>query len=485
MSFKTYVFDEPILEFGDGGQHPDPRQGLREFGPLQPRAGDVIHVGVIGTEDTVTGFAEFLEEANRGIDSDNTALINLNPDFPGLANQNPFRCSFKVPDAARQTLSKRQVRDIIRVGRHNEAVRLSVDLIIEQITTLIESSAKPNVIVVALPISLIEKVVNIRSEEHEESSEDDDDSGDGMLNFRDFLKAKALHLDVPTQIVWPDTWDDTARIPRKVKQAKNRQTQAAATRVWNLLNALFYKAGKVPWRLLPDEAEYRTSFLGIGFHRDLDGQQLWTSTAQMFDERGRGLILRGARAQTETRGRHPYLTARDAEALVAQSISTYKAHHKHVPARVVVLKTSRFRSEEAEGIETALSQFSIDLCDLLWVQESSPIAVFRDGNYPVLRGTFVDLYGKGLLYTRGSVPYYGTYPGLRVPRPLLLVPHENSDSSLYRLAEEVLALTKVNWNTTQFDQKLPIPIKASREVGRVLKYIEYGVAVSPDFRKYT
>jgi hypothetical protein len=81
------------------------------------------------------------------------------------------------------------------------------------------------------------------------------------------------------------------------------------------------------------------------------------------------------------------------------------------------------------------------------------------GNYPALRGTFVDLKGKGLLYTRGSVPYYGTYPGLRVPRPLLLVPHEDSDGALPKLAEEVLALTKVNWNTTRFDQKLPAPIK--------------------------
>jgi hypothetical protein len=170
---------------------------------------------------------------------------------------------------------------------------------------------------------------------------------------------------------------------------------------------------------------------------------------------------------------------------VAQSITAYKAHHRHVPARVVVLKTSRFRAEEAEGIDAALAKFDIEMSDLLWVQESSPIAVFRDGNYPVLRGTFIDLDGKGLLYTRGSVPYYGTYPGLRVPRPLLLVPHENSDSKLLTLAKDVLALTKVNWNTTQFDQKLPAPIKAAREVGRILKHIEFGTAVSPDFRKYT
>lgn len=482
MIFKAHVFDEPMLEFGDGGQHCDPRQGLREHGPLQPRSGDVIRVGVIGTDDTVAGFTEFLGETGRGIESGNKQLINLNPDFPGLGNQNPFRCKFEVPDGATATISRRQVNEITGIGRHDEAVRHAVELITSQLSALVEGSAKPDVIVLALPIPLIEKLVNAKSEV--EDSDDDDDGGD-MLNFRDLLKAKTLHLPVPTQIVWPNTWDDAAKIPRKVKRDSNRQTQVKATRAWNLLNALFYKAGKVPWRLLPEQAEYRTSFLGIGFYRDLDGQQLWTSTAQMFDERGRGLILRGARAQTETRGRHPYLTAKDAEELVVQSIAAYKAHHRHVPARLVVLKTSRFRPEEAEGIDAALGKSGIEMSDLVWVQESSPIAIFRDGNYPVLRGTFVDLGGKGLLYTRGSVPFYGTFPGLRVPRPLLLVPHENSDSKILTLAKDVLALTKVNWNTTQFDQKLPAPIKAAREVGRILKHVEFGTAVSSDFRRYT
>ena len=482
MIFKAHVFDEPMLEFGDGGQHCDPRQGLREYGPLQPRSDDVIRVGVIGTDDTVLGFTEFLGETGRGIESGNKQLINLNPDFPGLGNQNPFRAKFEVPDGATVTISRRQVNEIKGIGRHDEAVRHAVELITSQLSALVEGSTKPDVVVLALPIPLIEKLVNAKSEE--EDSDEDDDGGD-MLNFRDLLKAKTLHLPVPTQIVWPDTWDDAAKIPRKIKRDKNRQTQVKATRAWNLLNALFYKAGKVPWRLLPDQAEYRASFLGIGFYRDLDGQQLWTSTAQMFDERGRGLILRGARAQTETRGRHPYLTANDAEELVVQSIAAYKAHHRHVPARLVVLKTSRFRPEEADGIDAALGKSGIEMSDLVWVQESSPIAIFREGNYPVLRGTFVDLGGKGLLYTRGSVPFYGTFPGLRVPRPLLLVPHENSDSKILTLAKDVLALTKVNWNTTQFDQKLPAPIKAAREVGRILKHVEFGTAVSSDFRRYT
>ena len=41
--------------------------------------------------------------------------------------------------------------------------------------------------------------------------------------------------------------------------------------------------------------------------------------------------------------------------------------------------------------------------------------------------------------------------------------HENSDSKILTLAKDVLALTKANWNATQFDQKFPAPLKVVRE----------------------
>ena len=219
MIFKSHVFDEPLLEFGDGGQHFDPRQGLREFGPLQPRSGDVVRVGVIGTDETVAGFTEFLAETARGIESENKQLINLNPDFPGLGNQNPFRCKFEVPDGATATLSRRQVNEIREIGRHDKAVRHAVELITAHLSALMESSAKPDVIVLALPVPLIEKLVNAKSEDQVEGTEDEDD-GDETLNFRDLLKAKTLHLPVPTQIVWPDTWDNAAKISEKGQARK-------------------------------------------------------------------------------------------------------------------------------------------------------------------------------------------------------------------------------------------------------------------------
>src|SRR5690606_35620624 len=171
--------------------------------------GDVVQVGVIGTDDTVAGFTDFLGETGRGIESENKQLINLNPDFPGLGNQNPFRCKFEVPSGATATMSRSQLNDIRAIGKHDEAVRQAVEMITQQLTALTESSVKPDVIVLALPVPLIEKLVNATSEEDGDNAEDDEEAdADILLDFRDLLKAKTLHLGVPTQIVWPDTWDD-------------------------------------------------------------------------------------------------------------------------------------------------------------------------------------------------------------------------------------------------------------------------------------
>ena len=475
--FNPRILAEPLLEFGDAGHHVDPRVGLIEYGPLQPLAGDRVRLGVIGTAETADGFVQFIERCKTGIERKKSPLTNLYPPFPGIGNQNPFRCSFEVEAAARRIIPVRDIERIIAIPKQSDAVRSAAELFAEQAVAMLEGSSRPDVIVAALPVDLICKVVNARS------STDDDADEDDELNFRDLLKARMLLLSVPSQIVWPTLWDDKAKIPRKLKETL-RQVQDPATRAWNLLNALFYKAGKVPWRLPRHEGEFKASYLGIGFYRDLSGQRLLTSTAQMFDERGRGLILRGARAQTDKGDRHPYLERNDAFDLVMRSVRAYRAHHGHAPARLVILKTSRFERGESDGMAQAADELQIDRRDLVWVSENPHVTLVREGDYPPLRGSFIQLGNDALLFTRGSVPYYRTYPGLRVPRPLLLRPHA-CDTPLADLAAEVLALTKMNWNSTQFDQASPIPIRAARQVGRVLKHVRFGQADQSDYRFYS
>ena len=74
---------------------------------------------------------------------------------------------------------------------------------------------------------------------------------------------------------------------------------------------------------------------------------------------------------------------------------------------------------------------------------------------------------------RGSVPYFETYTGKYIPNPVEVRLYEY-DESPNLICDEILALTKMNWNNTQFDRRLPITIECARKVGEILKYLDEG-----------
>jgi hypothetical protein len=139
------VLKEPLLEFGDAGLHPDQRVGLIEYGPLQPMAGDRVRIGVIGTAATADGFAQFIERCKTGIEGKKSPLINLYPPFPGIGNQNPFRCTFEVDAAVRKIIPMRDIERIIAIAKQPDAVRAAVALFAEQASAMLEGSARPDV----------------------------------------------------------------------------------------------------------------------------------------------------------------------------------------------------------------------------------------------------------------------------------------------------------------------------------------------------
>jgi len=50
--------------------------------------------------------------------------------------------------------------------------------------------------------------------------------------------------------------------------------------------------------------------------------------------------------------------------------------------------------------------------------------------------------------------------------------YERAEQGPLFLAQEILALTKMNWNNTQFDNFEPITLKAARKVGSIFKYMK-------------
>jgi hypothetical protein len=157
--------------------------------------------------------------------------------------------------------------------------------------------------------------------------------------------------------------------------------------------------------------------------------------------------------------------------LLQKALQSYQREHRHYPARLVLHKTSKFTQDELDGLTEALSEKDIEQYDFVNL-DGSFMRLFRVGIYPPLRGTWLELEDNlCLLYTCGSVPYYETYQGKYPPRTLK-INRQGGQRSLKQIALETLALTKMNWNSTHFDELLPITLRAARQVGSILKYLE-------------
>jgi hypothetical protein len=136
-----------------------------------------------------------------------------------------------------------------------------------------------------------------------------------------------------------------------------------------------------------------------------------------------------------------------------------------------------------DGFAKAIAETHVDSLELLSVSKSFT-RLFRSGVYPPLRGTFLSLDdAHHVLYTRGSVEFYATYPGMYMPRTLKIRCDKVEQTPRY-LAEESLALTKMNWNDTQFDGGAPITIRAAGEVGSILKYAGESDDMPPHYSFY-
>jgi hypothetical protein len=115
----------------------------------------------------------------------------------------------------------------------------------------------------------------------------------------------------------------------------------------------------------------------------------------------------------------------------------------------------------------------------------SPGVPFNEpfSNLFAVRGTLISLsMNEHLLYTTGYTPRVRTYPGHRIPRPLIV--KHSGDSEIKLICSEILGLTKLNWNTTAFSTQLPITLEFSRRVGKVLSEIPPDVRLQDHYRFY-
>ncbi len=511
-NFDSGVVPEPLLAFGGRHEHVDPKTGLALYGPYtiagqtRPSLSSFI-VGIVGPADMIADAERWLD-ACKGILANDGAQPFLYPHFPGLNNAHPYQCELIFGDTWHESIKDSHLHAAVNEPNFAERIKKVTGLYMRAIETLAtHREPKPQVILCCIPQEIIDyctvwvtragemKRIKISkperlierttgngqlflfSEMNTTSGTEDEEWG--HQNLRRGLKAEAMQFGIPTQLVWPRT----LRLIEATSPSE-RQLQDMATRAWNFTTALYYKAGGTPWRLAQIEPD--VCFVGVSFYKDLleTNPRMRTSMAQTFTAAGDGYVLRGnAFEWDESRlGRSPHLDQKSAAALMRDVLDLYQRQNKgSLPRRIVVHKTSKFWQEELTGFE--------DVCQ--YVPQKDFVALgkrgiqfYRTGNYPPLRGTYVKFSNTDLLfYTVGYIPYLRTYPGPRVPQPIEILEH-HGDSAWNIVLEEILALTKLNWNTANFAYSMPITIAFSQSVGQILAELPPTLPLRPEYRFY-
>jgi len=110
--------------------------------------------------------------------------------------------------------------------------------------------------------------------------------------------------------------------------------------------------------------------------------------------------------------------------------------------------------------------------------------LYRLGRMPVLRGTMLRLDERSCyLWASGFKPRIGTYDGYDVPIPLR-IDVQYGQVPIEEVASDILALTKLNYNTCKIGESEPVTIRYSDAVGEILVSNPDIKTASPKFKFY-
>jgi len=459
---KAEYLEEPLLIFGQG-KNICPREGisqLKVYDTVQSTRKDQLLVGIVGIEDDVEKMKECLKRFESFIpESQSGKQKGLFKSFPGFNQEQGFCARFLYASDYERVLSPNEIKSILKIENDEQKVLCAVDLFAENVKFLSDIK-NCDVIICIVPKSFEGTIVQEKKDEEPvEDTAEDEEIQKLETNFRRALKAKAMQCNTPIQII------------REYVLQDSKKSQDMATKAWNLCTALYYKGLQtIPWKLDIDETRPKVCYVGIGFYRSRDKQTIQTSLAQIFNENGKGVILRGTPVIEDKIDRKPHLTYEQSFSLLKDALNKYRFATGIMPGRLVLHKTSKYYEDELDGFEKVMQELGVTEYDIVTVMETE-LRFFRNNLYPPVRGSLFTLSeDRYVLYTRGSVHKYQTYPGMYIPAPLEIRIVKNV-SSHKTICREILGLTKMNWNNTQFDNKYPITIGCARRVGEIMKYL--------------
>lgn len=494
-TLKVLHIPEPVMEFGNGQTCDHPKDGLFLYGAHEgPRSVRHISVGVVGTEQGIGFLTEWAEKLSSTVrvpppgKREKKNRIHLS-DFPGLTES--FGISIDPAAFVRRPISAKAIDEATRTLNHHEAVAKAVDLYVSEIIHHDRHEEhKVDVWLLVLPEPVFERckpqsrrsglgLVKGDFGKRQKARSDlplledvidqtDEEIFEDIPDFHRQVKARLLKVGYTSQLLRettlaPDSLKNSAGYPK-------RALQEPASVAWNLATGLYYKTQpKPPWKL----AHVRPGVCYVGLVFKVlpnHPQDHACCAAQMFLSEGDGVVFRGANGPWKTAEREFHLKAAEAKNLIMMVLETYKEKHGALPKELFIHGRTTFNKEEWNAFAQA-APVGTNVVAVRIKTTSGDVKLFRDGDYPVLRGTAMILDEKNAyLWTNGFLPRLATYIGPETPNPLSITVLRSTAQmpALKTVLADIMGLTKINYNACNFSDGQPVTIRFADKVGDIL-----------------
>lgn len=492
MSFNDKLIEiaEPELLFGHGQSMAHPKDGLLLYGPLPGQInGGKLRIGLVSTAEGKELYRKCVARLSKPIaparpDDPNHTV------FPGF--QAVFGVDWPVEPAVYIEIDKDELALAIRIQDRHQAIHKAVSLYSDAIADSLreESETHIDLWMAVVPEDvhkycrpksklgtgeggksdvLMNKAAATRLLRAPGLFEEDNRSAEIYLYELDFhnqLKARLLEHKAAVQVV-----RETTLAPEDFKKTNGmplRALQDPATLAWNFATTCFFKAGGKPWQL--SGSRPGVCYVGIVFKEDLSTHDVGKACcgAQMFLESGDGVVFRGAVGPWKTNLKDEFhLPKEKATALMSLVVEAYrKSHGGENPKELFIHGKTRFNKEEWDGFRETVPPETNVVC--VRIREDSGMKLYRRGPSNISRGlAWVKSDTQGLLWSKGYVPRLQTYAGREVPGPLSIEICRGY-ADIEQVMEDVLALTKLNYNACIYGDGVPVTLRFADAVGEIL-----------------
>jgi hypothetical protein len=308
------------------------------------------------------------------------------------------------------------------------------------------------------------------------------------FDLHDYVKAYCAEKGIATQFIQEDTIDDNDL---------NCQIN------WWLSLSYFVKSMRTPWVL--ENLDQNTAFAGIGYSVSGKGDntQIVLGCSHIYNSKGQGLKYRLSKVEDQLfwdRQERPHLSYNDAFKFGHSILEMFYQTMNELPKRVVIHKRTYYTEQELNGLKDSLlgnGILDLELIEINFEDDIRFIAsklnqegkVEIDG-YAVPRGTCILLNSTAaLLWTHGvTQAVQGTYSkyylgGRYIPGPLKIIKHLGA-SNINIIANEILGLTKMNWNSFDLYSQLPATVNSSNEIARIGRLLSRREGATYDYRYF-